>query len=60
MSSLMTVKELRERLGMKRAVFFKHQARGKFRDLVARHPVGHRKYSRVLVDRRYPLVERGV
>ena len=54
MSALRTAKELRERLGLGETQFHEHQKRGVFRDLVAKHPVGRRKYDGAKVDRRYP------
>ena len=56
MSALRTPAELRERLGLKPSTFYGHQNRGKFRDLAARHPVGHRKYDGAKIDARYPVV----
>lgn len=55
MTALLSVKELRERLGLSASTFHRYRRRGDFRDLLAAKPVGVRKYSRIKVEKRYPV-----
>jgi predicted DNA-binding transcriptional regulator AlpA len=49
-ADLLTPKQLRQRLGMSASTFYRHHRRGAFKHLLVKRPLGHRRFSKALVD----------